>query len=212
VNRHGKPAALTARRQQRGGAMTYAGSAQRIFMMRRRADSRAQELVLTGVAVTLVVITWTLITLRLFISWLLSEMLESRRDRKLRVRDEQRQQRRPLGDRIRAREGQPTGPATRLLERTASATEELVPAVEAMAAAWHRGKHAASQQVADRAGSSRELVGDADREGVIDELQRHMVAGRITVEELEDRVAVAHVARTRGELDRAREHLPRVER
>jgi Domain of unknown function (DUF1707) len=192
--------------------MTYAGSAQRIFMMRRRADSRAQELVLTGVAVTLVAITWTLITLRILISWLLSEMLESRRERKLRDRDEQRHQRRLLDNRGgRARGGQRTGSATRLLERTASATEELVPAVEAVAAAWHRGKYAASQQVADRAGGSRQLVGDADRETVINELQDHMVAGRITVEELEDRIEAVHVARTRGELDQAREHLPRFE-
>lgn len=95
-----------------------------------------------------------------------------------------------------------------LLQRT-TAGQELLPAVEAVSAAWHRGKHTAGEQVAARAGRGRELVGDAEREQAITELQQHMVAGRLTVEELEQRVAIAHAARTRADLDRACERLPR---
>jgi hypothetical protein len=39
-------------------------------------------------------------------------------------------------------------------------------------------------------------VGDADRQRVVDELQRHYVAGRLTSEELGERVAQALSART----------------
>jgi hypothetical protein len=177
-------------------------------MMRRRASGRSQELVLTAVAVTFVGIAWALITLRIVISWILSEVLDHRHQRELRQLEAQREQQRLLELHRRKRSGHVEQRATHILERTAAAADELVPAVEAVAAAWHRGKQAARQP--DTGGRSRELVGDADREGVIEELQGHMVAGRLTVEELEERVEVAHVARTRGELDRAREHLPRV--
>jgi hypothetical protein len=43
-------------------------------------------------------------------------------------------------------------------------------------------------------------VGDADRQGVVAELQRHFVDGRLTSDELADRVAQALNARTFGEL------------
>jgi hypothetical protein len=43
-------------------------------------------------------------------------------------------------------------------------------------------------------------VGDADRQGVVVELQRHFVDGRLTSDELDERVAQALNARTFGEL------------
>ena len=43
-------------------------------------------------------------------------------------------------------------------------------------------------------------VGDADRQGVVVELQRHFVDGRLTSDELDERVAQALAARTFGEL------------
>ena len=43
-------------------------------------------------------------------------------------------------------------------------------------------------------------VGDADRRGAVAELQRHYVDGRLTTDELDERVAQALSARTFGEL------------
>lgn len=49
---------------------------------------------------------------------------------------------------------------------------------------------------------------DADREQLIAELNEHAVAGRLTTEELEDRIKAAYAARTTGELDALRRDLP----
>jgi hypothetical protein len=43
-------------------------------------------------------------------------------------------------------------------------------------------------------------VGDADRQGVVGELQRHYVDGRLSSDELDERVAQVLAARTFGEL------------
>ncbi len=55
---------------------------------------------------------------------------------------------------------------------------------------------------------SRLRVADADREQVIDELREHAGAGRLTSEELEERIGGAYAASTRGELDALRADLP----
>ena len=51
-------------------------------------------------------------------------------------------------------------------------------------------------------------VADADREQLIDELREHALAGRLTSDELEERVGGAYGATTRGELDALRADLP----
>ena len=51
-------------------------------------------------------------------------------------------------------------------------------------------------------------VADADRERVADELREHMVAGRLTSEEFEERLGRAYRATTRAELDALRVDLP----
>jgi Domain of unknown function (DUF1707) len=51
-------------------------------------------------------------------------------------------------------------------------------------------------------------VADADREQVVDELREHAVAGRLTSEELEDRIGGAYKASTRADLDALRVDLP----
>jgi len=51
-------------------------------------------------------------------------------------------------------------------------------------------------------------VADADREQVVDELRDHAAAGRLTSEELEDRIGDAYGARTRADLDAVRADLP----
>jgi Domain of unknown function (DUF1707) len=55
---------------------------------------------------------------------------------------------------------------------------------------------------------SKLRVADADREQVIEELREHALAGRLTSEELEERVGDAYRASTRGDLDALRVDLP----
>ncbi len=51
-------------------------------------------------------------------------------------------------------------------------------------------------------------VSDDDRERIADELREHMVAGRLSQEELEERLDLAYKARTRADLDGLRADLP----
>jgi Domain of unknown function (DUF1707) len=51
-------------------------------------------------------------------------------------------------------------------------------------------------------------VSDADRERLAEELREHMVAGRLSQEELEQRVDLAYKATTRADLDALRDDLP----
>jgi Domain of unknown function (DUF1707) len=51
---------------------------------------------------------------------------------------------------------------------------------------------------------------DADREQLVDELEQHTVAGRLTTEEFEQRTGQAYEARTVGELQTLRQDLPAV--
>jgi hypothetical protein len=51
-------------------------------------------------------------------------------------------------------------------------------------------------------------VSDAEREEVVERLREHTAAGRLTPEELDERIDEAYAARTRGELDRVMRELP----
>ncbi len=51
-------------------------------------------------------------------------------------------------------------------------------------------------------------VADADREAVAEELREHMLAGRLSSEELEERLGRAYRAVTRAELDAVKDDLP----
>lgn len=51
-------------------------------------------------------------------------------------------------------------------------------------------------------------VADADREQLASELREHMLAGRLTPEEFEDRLERAYKSATRGELEELRADLP----
>ena len=53
---------------------------------------------------------------------------------------------------------------------------------------------------------------DADREDVVERLGSHHLAGRLTTEELEDRVARAHAAVTVADLEALQEDLPDIAR
>jgi hypothetical protein len=56
--------------------------------------------------------------------------------------------------------------------------------------------------------SSSLRVADADREQLAEDLREHMLAGRLTPEEFEERLGRAYKATTRGELDALKEDLP----
>lgn len=51
-------------------------------------------------------------------------------------------------------------------------------------------------------------VSDADRDHVVTQLRDHSVAGRLTLEELSERIEGAYAARTKGELERVTADLP----
>ena len=51
---------------------------------------------------------------------------------------------------------------------------------------------------------------EAEREAAVDELRTHAAAGRLDVEELEDRIEAAFAARTREELAELQRDLPRA--
>ena len=53
-------------------------------------------------------------------------------------------------------------------------------------------------------------VSDQDREGVAREIREHFAAGRLTEEELDERVKAAYEARTEGELRALRADLPQL--
>lgn len=53
-----------------------------------------------------------------------------------------------------------------------------------------------------------ELVGDDEREAVVDGLQRHHAEGRLTFDEFQERVRLALQSRTVGDLATAAQDLP----
>jgi len=55
-------------------------------------------------------------------------------------------------------------------------------------------------------------IGDAERDSVMTQLREHFVAGRLTFDELTDRIDVALTAKTQGHIDRLMADLPRSPR
>jgi uncharacterized membrane protein YccC len=51
-------------------------------------------------------------------------------------------------------------------------------------------------------------IADADRERASEELREHLIAGRLTSEEFEERLGLAYTARTRADLDALGADLP----
>jgi len=75
--------------------------------------------------------------------------------------------------------------------------EELVPG-------WH---------VPDRTRYDYDLrIGDAERDAALAQLHKHFVAGRLTFDELTERIDVALTAKTQRQIDRLMADLPRPPR
>jgi hypothetical protein len=84
---------------------------------------------------------------------------------------------------------------------------ELMATIQRSAGGTVSASYAAEHPV-----SPTELVADADREQVMEELRGHLFAGRLTASEFEQRLDAAQRARTQGDLARARSDLPAASR
>jgi len=163
--------------------MSYVGSAQRIIRIRRRADAGGKLAAITALAVVLIFLAWIFVTAWYLIwgLWLVPYRLLRRGARKRK--------------------------AEALRHR------ELLGAIQGSAAASAATivTHSAAAQIAAMTATTNtmdELVGDADRERKVSELQGHLLAGRLTATEFEERVGAVHTARTRGDLDATSVNLP----
>ncbi len=163
--------------------MSYAGSAQRIMRLRRRAESGGSLVAFTTAALVLIVFAWLMVTAWYLIwgLWLIPYRLIRRSARKRKV--EALRHRELLG----TIQGSAAASAATIVAGKAA---ELIPPVH----------------------PSDELIADADRDLTVDELRGHLMAGRLTPEEFEERVSAAQKARTRADLDAATIHLPHTTR
>lgn len=55
-------------------------------------------------------------------------------------------------------------------------------------------------------------IGDAERDATMAQLREHFVAGRLTFDELTERIDLALAAKTQGQIDRLMTDLPRARR
>jgi hypothetical protein len=162
--------------------LSYAGSAQRIFRLRRRAGNDGQLVAITVLAVVLIVMVWAFVT-AWYLTWgllLVPYRLLRRGARKRKV------------EALRHRELMGT------IQGSAAASSAAI--VAAMTGT--------ATPTAAVAYPPTELVADVDRERAIGELREHMLAGRLTTEEFEARLAAAQSARTRGDLAAVTANLP----
>ncbi len=177
------PARLASEEVIISAPMSYAGSAQRIFRLRRRASSSGAQAAMTGLAVALTLIAWAFITVWYLIwgFWLVPYRLLRRGARKRK--------------------------AEALRHR------ELLGTIQGAAAASAAAIVSSSTIEAVRIGAPPEedshiRVDSEDRDRAVSALHTHYVAGRLTHDELEERVSQAHASRTRGDLASLLHDLP----
>ena len=165
--------------------MSYAGSAQRIMRLRRLAHPGSTLVAITVLAVLLVLLAWAGVTAwyLLWGFWLVPYRLLRRGARKRKA--EAMRHRELMGTIQGAAAASAAAIVAASMANTASAPAET-PALS----------------------SPNEYVADADREAVIDELRQHMLVGRLTSNEFEERIGSAHAAKTRADLDAVRMNLP----
>jgi hypothetical protein len=160
--------------------MSYAGSAQRIFRIRRRARDDQQLVRLTALAVALTILAWAAVTVW-YLLWgilLIPYRLLRRGARKRRA------------EALRHRE------LMGVIEGSAIASSNAIVSSQIRIPAPPTPL------------SPSELIADDDRERASEELRGHLLAGRLTTAEFERRLAIAQAASTRGELEAARVNLP----
>jgi len=163
--------------------MSYAGSAQRIMRIRRRAEGGPNLAAITLLAIVLIMVAWVFVTVwyLLWGFWLVPYRLLRRGARK---RKAEALRHRELMGTI---QGSAAASAAAIVASTAAAQiAALTPPVL----------------------NPKELVGDADREQRLQQLREHLLAGRLTAEEFEERVGAVHSARTREDLEAVSRDLP----
>ena len=165
--------------------LSYAGSAQHIMRIRRRADVGWALVALTALAVLLVLLAWAFVTV-----WYLTWGLLLVPYRVLR-----RGARKRKAEAMRHRELMGT------IQGSSAASAAAIVAATAVSPVSAPAEKPTVSLPTER-------IADADRERVIDELREHMLAGRLTPDEFEQRLGSAHAARTRADLDVARTDLP----
>jgi hypothetical protein len=155
--------------------MSYAGSAQRILRLRRRARNGGAKVAVTGLAIILVLLAWVIVTAWYLVwgVWLIPYRILRRGARKRKA------------EALRHRELMGT------IQGSAAAS------AAAIVMASTTGTVGATVATAEQP----HIRVDADeRELAATALHAHYVAGRLTHDELDDRVAQAYAARTRGDL------------
>ena len=166
--------------------LSYAGAAQRIIRLRRRAEGGGAVVALTALAVLLIAMAWIFVT-AWYMTWGLLLVPYRVLRRGARKRKAEALRHRELLGTI---QGSAAGSAAALVAATATA----------------QGSTMAPPMI-----SPNELVGDVERDQLVDELRGHMLAGRLTAGDLEMRVDAAHRARTRADLETVRADLPVVQ-
>jgi hypothetical protein len=155
--------------------MSYAGSAQRILRLRRRARDGGAKIAVTGLAIVLVLCAWVIVTAWYLVwgVWLIPYRILRRGARKRKA------------EALRHRELMGT------IQGSAAASAAAI--VMASTAGTVGATVATAEQPHIRVDADeRELAATA--------LHAHYVAGRLSHDELDDRVAQAYAARTRGDL------------
>jgi hypothetical protein len=166
--------------------MSYAGSAQRIIRIRRRAEGGGALAAITLLAILLIAVAWTAVT-AWYLAWGLLLVPYRLLRRGARKRKAEALRHRELMGTI---QGSAAASAATIVASTAaSQAAVLTPPVYAPG----------------------ELIADADRDQTIEELRGHMLAGRLSTGDFEVRVASVHRAQTRADLDLARRDLPTVQ-
>ena len=155
--------------------MSYAGSAQRLMRLRRRANSPATLTAVTILAIVLVLLAWFVITV-----WYLTWGILLVPYRILR-----RGARKRKAEALRHRELMGT------IQGSAAASAAAI--VAATTTGTVLGRDTPVDQPHLR-------VDDGEREHAATQLHAHYVAGRLTNDELDERIAGTYAARTRGDL------------
>jgi hypothetical protein len=180
---HSGPTRLASEDVIINAPMSYAGSAQRIMRIRRRAPAGWKLFAVTLLAILLVLAAWFCVTVWYLTwgFWLVPYRLLRRGARKRKA--EAMRHRELLG----TIQGSAAASAAAIVAATVPQLSAIGP---------------------PRGSSPSERIADSDRDRAIEELREHMLAGRLDAEEFEDRLGSAHKARTRAELDAARTDLP----
>ena len=155
--------------------MSYAGSAQRLMRLRRRANSPGPLIAVTILAIVLVLLAWTVVTVW-YVTWGLWLVPYRILRRGARKRKSEALRHRELMGTI---QGSAAASAAAIVTATTTGTV--------------LGRDEPVEQPHVR-------IDDGEREHAATQLHAHYMAGRITHQELDERLAGTYAALTRGDL------------